>query len=148
MLTLPRPLFSLVAVGGAVLAGCGGASLPSGEAAKAAQTLTRAFHALGIGDGATVCSLATAAGQQTLASAVPHSSCGKVVKIVSAHLTSNQRAALGSVQVKSVTVTGNQATVRARDISSTSGSFKGFLDPRSAPTKLSRQPDGSWKISG
>jgi hypothetical protein len=148
VLTLPRRLLLVVALSGAVLAGCGASSGQGAAASKVAQTLTRAFHALSSGDGATVCSLATAAGQKTLASAVPHSSCAKVVGIVSAHLTAKQKAALSSVQVKNVTVKGNQATVRAGDITSSSGSFKGFLDPHSSPTKLSKQSDGSWKISG
>lgn len=143
---LPRRLLSVLALGGALLAGCGSSSGLSGDASHAANTLTRAFHALGTGDGGTVCSLATAAGQKTLASAVPN--CPKVVALVSAHLTPKQKAALGSVRVKHVTVKGNLATVLAKDISSTQGSFKGFLSASSAPTRLSKQSDGTWKISG
>ena len=148
MLAPPQRLLSFVVLSAAILAGCGQSSGLNGDASKAAQTLTKAFHALGTGDGATLCSLATPAGQKSLASAVPGSTCPKVVEIVSAHLTSKQKAALGSVQVKNVTVKGDQASVRSSDLSSTSGSFKGFLDPKSAPTKLSKQADGSWKISG
>ncbi len=147
MLTLPRRLLSVVALSGALLAGCGSSRGPSGDASHAANTLTRAFHALGVGDGGTVCSLATPAGQKTLASAVPGSTCPKVVALVSAHLTSKQKAALGSVRVKNVTVAGNLATVRAKDISSTQGSFTGFLSSKSAPTTLAKQSDGTWKIS-
>ena len=127
------------------LAACGG---QSADASHAAGTLTRAFHALASGDGATLCSLATSAGQKTLAAAVPNSSCEKVVNLVSAHLTVKQKAALASVHVNKITVTGDRATVRAADISSDHGSFKGFLEPGSAPTKLAKQADGSWKISG
>ena len=148
MLTLPRRLLSVVVLSGVLVAGCGGSSAGNADSSHAAQALTRAFHALATGDGSTVCSLATAAGQKTLASAVPNSTCPKVVEIVSAHLTAKQKAALGSVQVKHVTVKGSEATVRAADISSAQGSFKGFLDPKSAPTKLTKQSDGTWKISG
>ena len=148
MLTLPRCLLSVFALSGALLAGCGSSSRLSGDASHAANTLTRAFHALGSGDGGTLCSLATMAGQKALASAVPKSTCPQVVTLVSAHLTTKQKAALGSVKVKNVTVTGNLATVRAKDISSTQGSFKGFMSSKSAPTRLSKQSDGTWKISG
>ncbi len=148
MLTLPRCLLSVVALSGALLDGCGSSSGLSADASHAANTLTRAFHALGMSDGATLCSLATPSGQRSLASAVPNSTCPKVVVLVSAHLTPKQKAALGSVQVKNVTVKGNLATVRAKDISSTRGSFKGFLNPKSSPTRLSKQSDGTWKISG
>lgn len=125
-----------------VLAACGG----SADASHAAQTLTRAFHALASGDGATVCALATPAGQRALASAVPGASCAKVVSLVSAHLTPAQKAALGTVQVKNVAVHNGEATVRAADLGSRRGSFRGFLSAKSAPTKLRRQADGSWKI--
>ncbi|MGI9184996.1 MAG: hypothetical protein ACR2GZ_08530 [Solirubrobacteraceae bacterium] len=148
MLTLPRCLLSAVALSGGLLAGCGAKSGSTPDAAHAANTLTRAFHALGTGDGGTVCSLATVGGQKTLAAAVPNSTCPKVVALVSAHLTPKQKAALGSVQVTNITVKGNLAIVRAKDISSTRGSFKGFLDPKSSPTRLSKQADGTWKISG
>lgn len=128
-----------------VVAACGGGSA---DASKAAQTLTRAFHALATGDGATVCALATPAGQKSLAAAVPGSTCTKVVNLVSAHLTGSQKAALGSVQVKNVSVHGREATVRAADIASRHGSFRGFLSAKSAPTKLQKQSNGSWKIEG
>ncbi len=148
MLTLPRRLFSVFVLSAVLLAGCGSSTGLSGDASHAANTLTRAFHALGTGDGGTVCSLATTAGQKSLASAVPHSTCAQVVTLVSAHLTTNQKAALRSVKVKNVSVKGNLATVRAKDISSAQGSFKGFLSAKSAPERLSKQSDGSWKIAG
>ncbi|HET9104055.1 MAG TPA: hypothetical protein VFN55_11950 [Solirubrobacteraceae bacterium] len=139
-----RTLFP-AAVAGLALAGCGG---QSADASHAAQTLTRAFHALAAGDGATVCALATPAGQRSLAAAVPGAGCAKVVDLVSAHLTGAQRAALGTVRVTGVSVHGAQASVRARDITSRRGSLRGFLAKSSAPTRLRRQPDGSWKIEG
>jgi hypothetical protein len=148
VLAPPRRLLSVVVLSGALLAGCGSSSSLSADASHAANTLTKAFHALGTGDGGTLCSLATTAGQKALASAVPNSTCPKVVTLVSAHLTPNQKAALSSVHVKNVTVKGNLATVRARDIVSTHGSFKGFLSSKSPPTRLSKQSDGTWKIVG
>jgi len=132
----------------AVLAACGGGgSSSSPDAAKVKQSITRAFHALAAGDGATLCSLTTAAGQQALASAAPHSTCAKVVALVGAHLTPSQKAALNSVQVNKVTVSADHATVNSSDLTVAHGSLKGFIDSKSAPTRLTKQPDGSWKIS-
>ena len=144
MLTPRRRLVAALVLSLAVAA-CGGGSA---DASQAARTLTRAFHALATGDGATVCALATPGGQKSLAAAVPGSTCEKVVNLVSAHLTGSQKAALGSVQVKNISVHGRVATVRAADIASTHGSFRGFLSAKSAPTKLEKQSDGSWKIEG
>jgi hypothetical protein len=129
-----------------MLAACGAGS--SADGSHAAQALTRAFHALASGDGPTICALATPAGQRSLASAVPGASCAKVISLVSAHLTASQKAALGSVHIKNVTVTGREATIRARDIVSSHGSLRGFLNAKSAPTRLRKQSDGTWKIEG
>ncbi len=131
-----------------LLVGCGGSSGSGGDAASVKQTVTRAFGALAAGDGATLCSLATQAGQRTLASALPHSTCAKVVELVSVHLTPLQKAGLESVQIKKVTVAGDHATINDADFSSSRGSLKGFISSNSAPTRLTKQPDGSWKISG
>jgi len=132
-----------------LLAACGGASaVNTADGSQAAKTLTRAFHALATGDGATICALATPAGQRSLAAAVPGSSCAKVVALVSAHLTSAQKAALASVRVKHVAVSGREATIKATDIVSSHGSLSGFLSVKSTPTRLRKQSDGSWKIEG
>lgn len=141
----PRLLAALAV--SASLAACGGGSSSSSDVAKVKQTITRAFHALATGDGATLCSLATPAGQRALASAAPHSTCAKVVQLVSAHLTPSQKAALESVRVTKVTVSGNQAAVSNTDLTTAHGSLKGFINSRSAPTRLTKQPDGSWKIA-
>jgi nitrous oxide reductase accessory protein NosL len=128
-----------------VIAGCGGGS---SEATKVEQTVTRAFHALATGDGATLCSLATPAGQKSLAAAVPHSSCAAVIKLVSAHLTASQKAGLESLKIKNVTINGDQATINDSDLTTAHGSLKGFIESGSPPTKLTKQSDGSWKLSG
>lgn len=128
------------------LAACGASS--SADASHAAQTITRAFHALATGDGATICALATPAGQRSLASAVPGATCAKVISLVSAHLTAAQKAALASVHVTNVSVTGREATVKATDIAASHGSLRGFLSAKSPPTRLRKQSDGSWKIEG
>jgi hypothetical protein len=130
------------------VAGCGGGSSSSGDAAKVADTVTRVLHALGSGDGATVCSLATEQGQQTLAQALPHSTCQQVVQLVSQHLSAAQKAALQSAKVGKVKINGSHASVPDASITSAKGSLKGFLTEGSAPTKLTKQSDGSWKISG
>jgi hypothetical protein len=131
----------------ASLAACGGGS-SSNDVAQIKQTVSRAFGALATGDGATLCSLATPAGQKELASGLPHSTCAAVVKLVSVHLSPQQKAGLESVQVKKVEINGNQATVSDADLTSARGTLKGFIDPKSPPTKLTKQSDGSWKLSG
>jgi hypothetical protein len=128
------------------LAACGSAANP--DLARVRQTLTRAFHALAGGDGVTLCSLATSAGQASLSSSVPHSTCARVVKLVSAQLSPAQKAAMLTAHVGQVTLHGNLATVPETAITSSRGSLKGFLQAGSAPTVLTRQTDGSWKISG
>jgi hypothetical protein len=135
-------------IAGAGLAGCGGGGSSSGDAAKVSNTVTRVLHALGHGDGATVCSLATTAGQRTLAQALPHSTCPKVVQLVGRHLSPAQRAGLESAKVGRVNISGGHASVPDTSITSPTGSLKGFLRAGAAPTKLTKQSDGSWKISG
>jgi hypothetical protein len=141
----------LLALGlSAVVAACGsGATAPAGRTeARAKAAISRAFRALASGDGATVCSLTTAAGRKTLAASVPHASCEKVVALASGRLTRAQRAALASVVIRHVAVSGDQATVTGADVTARRGSLKGFIDPHSEPTHLSEQANGSWKISG
>ena len=50
--------------------------------------------------------------------------------------------------IGSATVDGGSATVSNADITSTQGTLSGFLGPSSAPTVLTKQPDGSWMIAG
>jgi hypothetical protein len=125
--------------------GCG--SSGSGDTGQVQQTVSKVLHALGSGDGATLCSLATKAGQADLAKA-GHSTCPKVVKRVSDQLSPAQKAALQSAKVGKVKVDGTHATVPASAITSSKGSLKGFLQSGSAPTQLTKQSDGTWKISG
>jgi hypothetical protein len=142
-------LLAAVAVSAALAAcGGGGSSSNNNDAAQVKQTVSRAFSALATGDGATLCSLATPAGQKELASGLPHSTCPAVVKLVSEHLSPQQKAGLESVQVKKVVIDGNQATVSDADLTTARGTLKGFIDPKSPPTKLTKQSDGSWKLSG
>ncbi|MDQ6836270.1 MAG: hypothetical protein M3016_08800 [Actinomycetota bacterium] len=133
-----------------VLAACGSNSSPSAsqDVAQVKATLTRAFRALAAGDGATVCSLATPQGRKSLATALPHSSCVRVIMVVAAHLRPPQKAALSSLQVKKATVSGRHAIVKDSDLSSARGSLKGFIRATAPPTQLTKQADGSWKISG
>jgi ketosteroid isomerase-like protein len=128
------------------LVGCGGSSGSSADTAAVQQTVTKVLHALGSGDGATVCSLATKDGQAALAKALPHSTCPQVVDLVSAHLSSAQKQGLQSAKVGKVKVDGDHASVPSSAITTSKGTLKGFL--QGAPTKLTKQSDGSWKISG
>lgn len=145
--TLRDGLLAALAVS-VLIAGCGGGGSSGNDASKVEQTVTTAFHALAAGDGATLCGLATPAGQRTLASALPHSNCANVIKLVSLHLTAAEKAALQSVKIKKVTINGDHATVSDADLTSSRGSLKGFIRSGSAPTRLTRQSDGSWKLSG
>jgi hypothetical protein len=109
--------------------------------------MRREFIAVANGDGAIVCSLATPAGQARLASAVRGATCPQVIKLVAQRLPLGVKAALLSAKVTRVTVHGNTATVQDADIHTSHGALTGFLRAGSAPTVLTKQPDGSWKIS-
>ncbi len=137
-----------VAAVSVAVVGCGGSGSSSSDTAAVQQTLTKVLHALGSGDGTTVCALATKDGQATLAKAVPHSTCAQVVDLVSAHLSSAEKQGLQNAKVGKVTISGNNASVSDTAITSTKGSLKGFLQAGAAPTKLTKQSDGTWKISG
>jgi hypothetical protein len=129
-----------------VVAGCGGGG-GSSDAAKVKQTVTSAFIALATGNGSGFCSLATAAGQATLAKTVKGSTCAKVVTLVSEHLSAEQKTGLRNARVNKVTISGDHATVKNSDISTSKGTLKGFL-AAGAPTMLTKESDGSWKLSG
>jgi hypothetical protein len=128
--------------------GCGGSSSSSSDTAAVQQTVTKVLHGLGSGDGKTVCALATKDGQAALAKAVPHSTCAQVVDLVSAHLGSAEKEGLQNAKVGKVTIDGSHASVSDSAITSSKGSLKGFLQSGSAPTQLTKQSDGTWKISG
>ncbi|MFZ0042970.1 MAG: hypothetical protein WAK93_16805 [Solirubrobacteraceae bacterium] len=136
----------LIGLSAAVLAaGCGGGSSDSGKVEKTVQT---AFADLASGNGQGFCSLTTPAGQKSLAQNLPGASCAKVLNLVSAHLSTQQKNGLRHAKVKSVTVKGNTATVKNSDITTSSGSLSGVLGSSTAKTTLTKQSDGSWKLSG
>ncbi len=141
----PRIRVIAAVIASLVLAACGGGA---SDATNVRQTVARALRALATGDGATLCSLATRAGQASLAGAVPGASCAKVVQLVGAHLSPSLKSALSHVRIGKVTIHGTHADVPNTSITSTRGSLKGFLDAGSEPTLLARQADGSWKITG
>jgi hypothetical protein len=133
------------------LTGCGGGGGGGGsDVTKVKQTLRRELVALATGDGATVCSLATASGRTKLENAVPGASCEHVVQLVAQRLPESVKEGLRTAKIGRVTISGKTATVQDSDITSSKGSLAGFLQPGpgSAPTVLTKQPDGSWKISG
>jgi hypothetical protein len=144
-----KRLILIVAVPVAVfVGGCGGSSSSgSSDTAKVSHVVETAFHDVATGDGAGFCSLATKAGQATLAKTLPGYTCAKVVTLVSQHLSSAQKAGLLHAHVKTATVKGASATVSDADVSTTQGTLKGFLDDKT-PTRLTKASDGSWKISG
>jgi hypothetical protein len=143
-LRLAPVLCAAVAV---AVGGCGGSSGGSSDSAKVKQTIENAFTALANGNGSGFCSLATSGGQATLAKALPGSSCAKVVALVSKHLSAQQKTGLRHAQVGKVTISGAHATVKSSDISTSQGTLKGFLSSSDKPTTLTKQSDGSWKLS-
>jgi hypothetical protein len=134
-----------VLLAGSLVAGCGSGS---DDTARVKQTMTRELKSAADGDGATACSLATPSGQAKLARAVPGSTCEQVISLLSQRLPSQVKEGLRSAEIKKVTVNGDTATVQDADITSARGNLGGFLQPGSPPTILTKQPDGTWKISG
>jgi hypothetical protein len=136
------------ALGTAVLgvAGCGAGA--NADAAKVRQTVGQALAALADGNGAAFCSLATLAAQAELTRTSPGATCPQVVDGISRRLSSEVRLGLRHARVGTVTIAGGHASIRAAEITATRGSLVGFLRSPAPPTKLTRQPDGSWKISG
>jgi hypothetical protein len=133
-------------VGGALLAGCGSSN--GADTAKITQTVTSELRDLANGNGTAACGLATPSGQAELAGASPAHSCAAAIELVSAHLSAQIKLGLQTAEVKQVTISGGSATVSDADITSKQGDLTGFLSPSSAPTVLTKQPDGSWKIAG
>jgi hypothetical protein len=159
--TVTRPRLAIALSVAAVAAGCGGgggaartsvtrsATGPAraGSATdRVRQTIHTAFVDLAHGDGARFCSLATRAGQSTLARSLPGYTCRNVISSISANLSPAQKTGLLHAVVGAVTISGVHATVSNAAITTTQGTLTGFLTASGAPTTLTRQPDGSWKI--
>jgi hypothetical protein len=144
--TRPR-LAGVLAVAVLGLAGCGGGGA-NADAAKVKQTVERALAALADGNGPAFCALATTGAQAELARTTPGASCADVVRRISNQLSDQVRLGLRHARVGKVTLAGGHASIRAGDITATQGTVKGFLQASAAPTKLTRQSDGTWKIAG
>jgi hypothetical protein len=132
-----------------IVAGCGSTHSRDGRPGDAAQvrrTVEMALSDLAHADGAAFCALATRAGQAQLARTLPGYSCAKLIKFVGDHLSQPARTGLLHARVGRVTISGSTAEVSAADITASQGSIKGFLNDGGKPTRLIRQPDGSWKI--
>jgi hypothetical protein len=147
VITRRLPL-ALVVAAGVAAAGCGAASTDGASALRVKQTVRTALGDLAAGDGRGFCSLVTRAERDRLATAFASRSCPAAIHAVGSGLTPAHRTALRHADVKTVTITGAAATVRAADITTTSGSMKGFLSDDGKPTSLVRRADGSWMISG
>lgn len=111
------------------------------------RALERQLAAVADGNGGAACALATPAGQASLAAAVPGSTCEHAISVLSANLPSKLKAALRSVQVKKVDVSGENAIVRYTVATGARANLRGFFAPGPAPTTLKKQPNGRWKIS-
>jgi hypothetical protein len=138
------------ALGAAVVAvavtGCGGGG--SADASQVKRTVQRALAALADGNGPAFCALATAGAQAELARTTPGASCPDVVIRISHQLSPKVKLGLRHAQVGTVTISGDRASIRDGSITSTEGKLTGFLQASAPPTKLARQSDGTWKISG
>jgi hypothetical protein len=130
------------------VAGCGGGGGTGADAAKVKQTVRRALTALADGNGPGFCALATAGAQAELASTTPGGTCPQVVRTISHQLSPQVKLGLRHARVGTVTINGDHASIRDGDITSTQGRLKGFLQASGPPTKLTRQANGTWKISG
>jgi hypothetical protein len=141
---LAGPIATLLA--GLVVGGCG--TSESADTAKIKRVVTSELADLAAGKGGAACALATPLGQVQLASGSSAHTCSAAVDEASGKLSAEVKDGLRTAQVNKVTITGGSATVSDADITSTQGSLTGFLDPASAPTVLTKQPDGSWEIAG
>ena len=114
------------------------------------QTVEQFLQAVAAGDGITACALATPEGQAKLLQEVGQAgqACTSVVTFISAGLSQDTKYGLATATVNKVSFDGDTATVEDADITSTQGDLSTFLDPNSPPTLLTRQPDGTWKLSG
>jgi hypothetical protein len=137
----------VLAIAVLVLAGCGGGGADA-DAAKVKGTVQRALTALADGNGRAFCALASAAAQAELARTTPGASCAGVVRRISHQLSDQVKLGLRHARVGKVSLSGDHASIRAGDITSTRGTVKGFLQASAAPTRLARQTNGSWKIAG
>lgn len=146
---ISRRLSLTGALGAAALAaaatGCGGGGA---DAAKVKRTVEQALSALADGNGPAFCALATAGAQAELARTTPGASCPDVVTRISRQLSPAVKLGLRHARVGSVTITGDRASILDGSITSTQGRLTGFLQASAPPTKLARQPDGTWKIAG
>ncbi len=132
----------------ALAGGCGGGSSPAdSDAHQIRATVQAALADLGRGDGAAFCALATPSGQARLAGALPGVSCARLVALAGSRVSAATRAGLLHARVTHVSIRGASATVAASDIQTTSGSLAA-LRSDGGPTTLTRQRDGTWKISG
>ena len=141
----------LLTLASLLIAACGGGGGGSSEDETAVKdTLEQFLHAVAAGDGVTACALATPEGQAKLVAEVGQagSNCTEVVSFFAASFSQDTRDGLATAKVKKVSFDGEKATVDDGDITSTQGDLGAFLDPDSHPTVLSRQPDGTWKLSG
>jgi hypothetical protein len=133
-----------------VLSSCGGGGggARGSDTARVKQTVRRALADLATGDGDGFCGLVTPAGRHTLATTLPGYTCAGLVNLVSGHLSQAERSGLRNAQVRAVTVTGSIATVKASDITAGQGTLSGLISSGGRPTRLERQPDGGWRITG
>jgi hypothetical protein len=134
-----------------LISACGGGGGGSSEDENAVkQTVEQFLHAVAAGDGITACALATPEGQAKLLEEVgqPGQNCTSVVTFIVAGLSQETKDGLATATVGKVSIDGDTATVEDADITSSQGDLTTFLDPDSPPTLLTRQPDGTWKLSG
>jgi hypothetical protein len=142
---------SIATLAGLLISSCGGGGGGSSEdEAAVKQTVEQFMHSVASGDGPTACALATPDAQGKLLQAVGQSGgdCVQVVGVVSAGFSPATRDGLATATVTKVGFDGDTATVEDKDVTSSAGDLSTFLDPNSPPILLTKQPDGTWRISG
>jgi hypothetical protein len=145
--TLRRASLAAAVLLGVVAAGCGSSGSPSPQAVAVERTVSASLADLARSDGHAFCALMTAAGRRSLARTLHGYTCAALMAMVAEHMSPEQRAALGHVRVSGVSVHGDVALVSAADLHSPGEALDGIFSPRSAPTKLIRISDNTWRIA-
>ena len=111
------------------------------------RTVGASLADLSRSDGRAFCALMTPGGRRQLGRLLHGYSCAALMAMVAEHMSPQQRAALGHVRVSGVRVHGNVAVVPVADLHSPGEALDGVFSLRSAPTKLIRISDNTWRIA-
>jgi len=130
-----------------LVCGCSRGAASRSDVMRVKQTMTRELAALASGEGTLACSLTTISGRKKIERQVPGFGCEAIVALYGRKQTKPAKEALRTAHIRKVTINGDTATIRNADIVSARGSLHGVVPP-SGVNILTKQHDGSWKISG